>query len=108
MGETAIHAGADTILPTYRKMAEQPVIKEAEGRKEKFARLADHEGWKEMELVINQFIEELKNIKVNPQTDTPESVGFRYLAADIAAGYLQEIINTPIRAKKLLSKKNDE
>lgn len=108
MSENAIQPGADAIFASYTALKEKPVIKQKVTQKEKLARLADYEGWKEMEAVIQGHIDGLKNLPINPETDTVESIGFRYLASDIAIGYLQDILEQPQRAKAIQAKKENK
>lgn len=56
--------------------------------------IANLPGWQHVENYIDFLIEELLSLGGNiEKTDTPETIGFRYLAARTAAAYLEKVKN---------------
>lgn len=103
---SAIPGGA--VFESFQKLTEQPVIKRETTRQSKIASLVNSDGFKALQEIIDRSITSLRDIPVDPKTDTPESVGFRYLAAKVTIEYLQEIRDLPKRQAELLKLAEDE
>jgi len=105
---SAIPSGA--VLDSFSKLIEKPVIKKQSAIQDKIANLVNSDNWKAMQEVIDQWIESLSNIPVNPNEDSVESVGFRYLASKVTVEYLTDLKNMPQRftdMKKQAEEKNE-
>jgi UDP-N-acetylglucosamine:LPS N-acetylglucosamine transferase len=100
----AIPAGA--VFETYKKLTDLPVIKQETTRQSKIATLASSDGFKAVQEMIDQWINDLRNIPIDPQKDTVESVGFRYMASKVTIEYLESIRNMPERYKEI-NKQNE-
>jgi hypothetical protein len=105
--DTQAVPASGSIFETYQKLTERPVIKQETTRQAKIASLANSDSFKALQEAINQFIFNLEEIPINPKEDTPESVGFRYLASKVAIEYLKEVKNLPQRYKELLEGSNN-
>lgn len=97
---SAIPGGA--VLEGFQKLTERPVIKEESKRQSKIASLATSDGFKAIQEVIDMWIEDLKNIPVDPKKDDVNSIGFRYLASKVTIEYLTDLRNMPDRYKKIM------
>ena len=86
-----------SIIDTYQKLTEKPVIKKEITSRDRIASLANSDSFKEFIKEIDERIEFLSNIPIDPIADTPESVGFRYLASRIAIENLTDLRNLPER-----------
>lgn len=107
MGDvSAIPGGA--VFETFEKLTERPVIKKVTTSQTQIASLVNSDGFKALQEIIDRSITSLKDIPVDPKTDTPESVGFRYLASRVAIEYLQELRDLPQRQAELLKLAEDE
>lgn len=96
---SAVPAGA--VLDTFQKVIESKVIKEEMTSQKQIASLANSDGFKALQEVIDRYISLLQNIPIDPKTDSPESIGFRYLASRVAIEYLQEVRDLPDRQANL-------
>lgn len=96
---SAIPGGA--VFDTFQKLVERPVIKKETTRQTKIASLVNSDGFKAIQEVIDRMIDDLRDIPIDPKTDTPESVGFRYLASKVTIEYLTNIRNLPQRQDEL-------
>lgn len=92
---------SSAIFDTYKKLTEKPVVKKEITKQDRIASLANSDSFKELQQVIDMWIESLKNIPIDPQKDTVESVGFRYLASDVTINYLQDLRDMPDRYLKM-------
>lgn len=101
MSDTQAVPVSSNILESFQRLAERPEIKKQTTTQSKIANLADSESFKALGEVIDIWIEQLQNIAINPQTDTPESVGFRYMASQVTIEYLKDVKNLPERYAKL-------
>jgi hypothetical protein len=107
-GDTsAIPGGA--VFESFQKLTERPVIKKEITKQSKIASLANSTAFKELQKeVIDTWIEDLRNIPVDPKTDTVETVGFRYLASQVTIEYLTRLRNMPELYAKLQKTESDE
>lgn len=101
----AIPGGA--VLESFQKLTERPVITKETKRQGKIASLANSDGFKALQEVIDSWIEDLKNVPVDPKKDDVNSIGFRYLASRITIEYLTDLRNLPQRYAEIL-KEEDE
>lgn len=106
MSEQAIHAGSDTIFASYHKLQERPEVRHKVNEREKIARLANNDNFKELKKVIDRRIQELTELTDIGPGDTVESIGFRFIAAKIAKEYLEEIRDLPEKYKRFTTKKD--
>jgi hypothetical protein len=90
-----------SIIDTFKKLTEKKAIKKEITNRDKIASLANSDSFSALVDDINEKIEALRNIPINPLTDTPESVGFRYLASQVTIEYLTEIRDLPERYLKM-------
>lgn len=60
-------------------------------RDEALSLLATTVGWKELKKIIELYIESLDSLNI-ADTDTVETVGYKYLASKTAKTYLQSVI----------------
>lgn len=86
-----------TVLESFQKLTERPVIKEKNKRQGKIASLSNSDGFKALQEVIDSWIEDLKNVPIDPQKDDVNSIGFRYLASRVTIEYLTDLRNMPQR-----------
>lgn len=96
MPETAVPT--TSVIKTYRKLMPEPsVIDETDKEQMLVADLVGdprYEAYKnEMQKLITQLERSLQSQR--EPSDTVESIGFRYLAVDIAKKYIQTIISLP-------------
>lgn len=91
----------NSILESFQRLTERPVIKKQTTTQSKIANLADSDSFKALQEVIDVWIQELQSIPINPKTDTPESIGFRYMASQVAIEYLKDVKNLPKRYAEL-------
>lgn len=96
---SAIPGGA--VFESFERLTERPIIKKETTRQSKIASLVNSDGFKALQEVIDRMIADLQDIPVDPKTDTPESVGFRYLAAKVTIEYLTDIRDLPKRQAEL-------
>jgi len=96
------------VMESFTRLAKHPTIKKESSKQRKIASLANSDGFKAMQEVIDTYIEELDNIVIDPRTDDPTSVGFRYLASRIARDYLLDLKSMPERYKSLLETKSTD
>jgi hypothetical protein len=101
---------SEAIMPTtgvfesFKKLTDRPVIKQETSRQSKIASLANSDAFKALQEVIDQWIQHLEDIPVDPAKDDVTSVGFRYLASKVTKEYLTDLRNMPARYKELLKK----
>lgn len=95
----AIPGGA--VFETFKKLVDLPSVKKEVTQQNKIASLAGYDGFKAYKEVFNYYINELRNIPIDPKKDTVNSVGFRYLASQVAIEYLETLRDLPDRYKKL-------
>ena len=102
--EQAIHSGSDAIFASYRKVQERPEIKHKKKEKEKIARLANSDSFRELKKIIDKRMEDLTELTGITPGDTVESIGFRFLVAQTVKEYLKEIRDYPELCKKFTTK----
>ncbi len=93
--ETAIHFDS-SVLTAFHKLKETPEVKKELRSSELAARLSELEEWEVVKKVIDDQITHLENMQgMFDPSDTVESVGFRFLAAQTAISYLKQIRDYP-------------
>lgn len=107
MSESAIAPGSDAIFASYKKLKDVPIVKHKVTQSERLARLATSSNWKALVEVIDDYILHLTELRSITENDSVESVGFRFLASQVAIDYLKRIKETPLRAKKTLTKDDE-
>lgn len=105
---SAVPGGA--VFDSFQKLIENPIIKKETTNQDKIASLVNSDGFKAIQEVIDGMIANLQEIPIDSKVDTPESIGFRYLASRVTVEYLQEIRDLPNKQAKLtkLADKQDE
>lgn len=95
-------SASNPIMEMYRELTEEPAIKNVTEQDKKTASLANSDGFKALQQYIDQQIEFLSDISVDPAKDTPETVGFRYLATSVTVQYLKIIRDLPEHTAEML------
>ena len=101
MSDTQALPASSSIFDSFKKLTEKPVIKKEITKKDRIASLANSDSFKELQEVIDVWIDSLENIPIDPNTDTVESIGFRYLASRVTVDYLTDLRNMPERYAKM-------
>ncbi|MBI5954451.1 MAG: hypothetical protein HY865_22570 [Chloroflexi bacterium] len=96
---SAVPAGS--VFESFQKLVEKPVIKKEITKQSKIASLSSSDGFKALQEVIDQYIEGLRNLPVDPNKDSVESIGFRYLASQVTIEYLKDLRDMPRRYAEL-------
>lgn len=96
----AVPAGG--VLESFQKLTERPVIKQKTTSQSKIASLANSDGFRALQELIDTWIKDLENIPIDPTKDNVETVGFRCMASRVTIEYLKDLKNTPERYKELL------
>lgn len=102
----AIPGGA--VMESFQRLTESAVVKRETTKQSKIASLVNSDGFKAVQEVINQMIDDLRDIPIDPKTDTPDSIGFRYLASKIAIEYLTSVRDMPERQSTLLKSSDNQ
>lgn len=105
MDTSAIPAGS--VLDSFQKLTERPVIKQEATRQTKIASLANADGFTALQEVIDQWIKDLEQLPIDPLKDDVTSVGFRYLASRVTIDYLKDLRDMPERYRKLNAEPNE-
>lgn len=93
----------ETAIPTkpivhiFRKLTEVRSDEEKAIAQDSYvAGLATDDRWKAYKRVVEQRIDALRSLEgMIDSSDTPETVGFRYLAVSVAIAHLKELISLP-------------
>ena len=96
-----------SILESFQKLTEKPVIKKEIQKSSRLASLANSSAFKELQQQIDSWINDLKDPKIDPKTDTVESIGFRCLASKVTIEYLESVRNLPERHKRNMELANE-
>lgn len=99
MDTEAVPTGA--IFESFKRMTDLPIVDKETTRQSKIASLASSDGFKSLQEVIDRWINDLRNIPIDPQKDTVEAVGFRYLASQVAIEYLTNLRDMPERYREI-------
>lgn len=90
--DEAVHAAS--FYQTFQQVKKNPVVKETVGKR-KIAQLADNPAWIELKKEIDKAIHDLESMRFIKENDTPESLGLRVMAAQVAIDYLKQVSNAP-------------
>ena len=93
--ETALHFESAS-LQTFKKLKETPEIRKELRASVLVKELSESEGWEVVKKMIDSQIDHLEKMQgmVEP-SDSVESVGFRFLAAQTAITYLKQVRDYP-------------
>lgn len=103
----AIPASSSGIMDSFQRLIEKPAVKQVTTRQSLIASLHNAESWQALCETIDLWLEDLRQLPVDPLKDDVTSVGFRYLASRIAIEYLTTLKDMPERYKKLSELENE-
>ncbi len=97
MSETAVHPTQHPVVKTFKAIQEDKT--EIDKQSDKDRLLADLNGDPRYEVLKEQGYRMIKQLETMQgqieSTDTPETIGFRFLACSIAVTKIQELLQIP-------------